>query len=67
MLNSVPPVATAYQLIVAPDVAVALRVTVPGPHLVAGVVPVMVGIGLMVATTAVRTAELQPAEETACA
>jgi hypothetical protein len=41
--REVPPVATAYQLIV-PAEAVAPRVTVPAPHLAAGVVPVMVGI-----------------------
>lgn len=48
--NVVPPVAAAYQLIV-PALAVALRVTVPVPHLSAGVVPVIVGTGLTVTAT----------------
>ena len=39
-----PPVAAAYQLMVPAD-AVAARSTVPVPHLDAGVVPVMVGMG----------------------
>ena len=54
-----PPVAAAYQLIVPAD-AVAPRVTVPVPHVLPGVVPVMVGTGLTVATTAVRAAVVQP-------
>ena len=41
--RGVPPVAAAYQLSV-PTVAVAPRISVPGPVLVAGVVPVIVGI-----------------------
>jgi len=48
--NEVPPVAAAYQLMV-PALAVALRVTVPVPHLEAGVVPVIVGTGLTVTAT----------------
>ena len=45
-----PPVDPAYQLIV-PAEAVALNVTVPGPHTEPGIVPVMVGIALTVART----------------
>ena len=55
----VPPVAAAYQFIV-PAEAVAPRVTVPVPHVLPGVVPVIVGIGLIVATTAVLVAVVQP-------
>ena len=55
-----PPVAAAHQLMV-PALAVAPRVTVPGPQLLPGVVPVIVGIGLIVAVTAVRVAVVQPA------
>lgn len=40
-----PPVRSAYQLII-PALAVALRDTDPIPHLEAGVVEVIVGIGL---------------------
>ena len=57
--SDTPPVAAAYQLIT-PALAVAPRVTVPGPQLLPGVVPVIVGIGLMVAVTAVRVAVVQP-------
>ncbi len=42
-----PPVADAYQLMVPAD-AVAPKVTVPASHLAAGVVPAMVGMGLIV-------------------
>ena len=56
----VPPVAVAYQLIV-PAEAVAPRVTVPVPHTLPGVVPVIVGTGLIVATTAVLVAVVHPA------
>ena len=55
----VPPVAAAYQFIV-PAEAVAPRVTVPVPQVLPGVVPVIVGIGLIVATTAVLVAVVQP-------
>ena len=55
-----PPVEAAYQFNV-PALAVAPSVTVPGPHLVPGVVPVMVGMAVTVATTAVLGVELQPA------
>ena len=55
----VPPVEAAYQFIV-PAEAVAPRVTVPAPHVLPGVVPVIVGIGLMVATTAVLVEVVQP-------
>ena len=55
-----PPEDAAYQLIV-PAEAVAPRVTVPVPHLEAGVVPVMVGIAVTVTVTDVRVALTQPA------
>ena len=42
-----PPVAAAYQLIIPAD-DVAPKVTVPGPQIVPGVVPVIVGIALTV-------------------
>ena len=58
--SETPPVAAAYQLII-PALAVAPRVTVPGPQLLPGVVPVIVGIVLIVAVTAVRVAVVQPA------
>lgn len=48
-----PPVSAENQLSV-PALAVASKVTVPGPHLFPGVVPVMVGIGITVASTANR-------------
>ena len=54
-----PPVAAAYQLMVPAEV-VAPRVTIPVPQMLAGVVPVMVGIVFTVATTAVRVAVVQP-------
>ena len=43
--SEVPPVEAAYQLIV-PALAVAARVTVPGPQLDPGVVPVIEGTEL---------------------
>ncbi len=54
-----PPVDAAYQLIV-PALAVAPNVTVPVPHLDAGVVAVMVGAVLIVAVTLVLVAVVQP-------
>ena len=57
MNNAVPPVAFAYQLIV-PELAEACKVTLPFPHLEAGVVPVNIGKGVTVATTALL-AEVQ--------
>jgi len=57
--SEVPPVEAAYQLIV-PALAVAPSITVPVPHLDPGVVPVIVGIALTVAITAVRVAVVQP-------
>ena len=57
--SDVPPVDTEYQLIV-PALAVAPSVTVPGPHLSPGVVPVIVGMTLTVAITAVLDAVVQP-------
>lgn len=41
--TKVPPVKAEYQSIV-PALAVALKLTVPVPHLEAGVVPVIVGV-----------------------
>ena len=55
----VPPVATAYQLIV-PAEAVASSVTVPVPHTLPGVVEVIVGMVPTVAITAVLAAVVQP-------
>ena len=54
-----PPVAAAYQFIV-PAEAVAPRVTVPVPHTLPGVVPVIVGTALTVAITDVLEAVVQP-------
>jgi hypothetical protein len=54
-----PPVAAAYQLIV-PAEAVAPSVTVPVPHLLPVVMPVIVGAELTVATTAVLVAVVHP-------
>jgi hypothetical protein len=54
-----PPVEAAYQLIVPVD-AVAPNVTVPVPQLLPGVVPVIVGIGFMVARTAVLVPVVHP-------
>jgi hypothetical protein len=56
--NEEPPVDAAYQFNV-PALAVAPSVTVPVPQREAGVVAVMVGVVLTVATTAVL-AEVQP-------
>lgn len=41
-----------------PILAVACKVTLPSPHLLAGVVDVITGISLMVAVTAVLTNEV---------
>ena len=54
-----PPEAAAYQLIVPAD-DVAPRVTVPVPQVLPGVVPVIVGNGVTVATTAVLLVVVQP-------
>lgn len=54
-----PPVNATYQLIV-PELAVAPNVTVPASHLAAGVVPVIVGVGVTVAITAVLLDVVQP-------
>jgi hypothetical protein len=51
--SDVPPEAAAYQEIV-PAEAVAPIVTAPVPQIAAGVVPVIVGAVLIVATTAER-------------
>ena len=56
-----PPDAAAYQFIVAvPELEVAPKITVPGPHRSPGVVVVILGVGVTVATTAVRGEEVQP-------
>ena len=52
VLNDAPPVLALYQLI-APADAVAFSITVPVPHLEAGVVLLTVGIVFTVAKTAV--------------
>ena len=57
--KAVPPVAVANQLMV-PALAAALSVTEAAPHDDAGVTPVMVGIGLMVAVTGVLKLLTQP-------
>ena len=54
-----PPVDAEYQLMVPAD-AVAPRVTVPVPQLLFGVVPVIVGIVLIVANTAVLLPDVHP-------
>ena len=54
-----PPVEPAYQLIV-PALAAAPKVTVPLPHTELGVVPLIVGIVLTVASTPVLVAVVQP-------
>lgn len=57
--SEAPPVEAAYQFIV-PALAVAPNTTVPVPHLEAGVVPVIVGIELTEAITAVRVSVVHP-------
>ncbi len=57
--NDTPPEDAAYQLIV-PALAVAPNTTVPVPHLESGVVPVIVGISLTIAVTAVLDAVVHP-------
>ena len=54
-----PPEDAAYQLIVPAD-DVAPKVTVPVPQVLPGVVPVIVGNGVTVATTAVLVVVVQP-------
>jgi len=54
-----PPEEAAYQLMV-PAEAVALKVTVPVPHRLFGVVPVIVGIAFTVAETAVLDKVVHP-------
>ena len=54
-----PPLEAAYQLMV-PALAEAERPTVPVPHLAAGVVLLIVGMALTVATTAVLELVLLP-------
>jgi hypothetical protein len=58
--SNVPADNASYQEIV-PALAVAPNVKVPVPHLLAGVVPVIVGVVFTVAITAVRGEEVQPA------
>ena len=55
----VPPVGAVYQLMI-PAEEVAPRVTVPVPQTLPGVVPVIVGIGFTVATTAVLEDVVHP-------
>ena len=57
--RDVPPDDAAYQFIV-PALAEAPRVTVPGPHREADVVPVIVGIALTVSMAALVVALLPP-------
>ena len=57
MDKALPPVSDEYQRTVAPELAVALNVTVPLPHLESGVVPAIVGRSFTVANTAVRDDE----------
>ena len=57
--KAIPPLLAANQDKV-PAEAVAPRVKVPGPVLIAGVEAVIVGTVFTVATTAVLTAEVQP-------
>ena len=57
--SDTPPDEAAYQLIIPAD-AVAPNVTVPVPQRDPGVVPVMVGLALMVAVTAVLEAVVHP-------
>jgi hypothetical protein len=59
--SDAPPVEAAYQSIV-PAEAAAPNTTVPIPHREPGVVPVIVGMAFMVATTAVLLAVVQPPE-----
>ena len=59
--RELPPVEPEYQLIVPAD-AVALNVTVPGPHLLAGVVPVITGIARTVMVTEFEVAGLPVAQ-----
>ena len=58
-----PPVDADHQRMVAPELAVALNVTAPLPHLPLGVVPVIVGSTFIVAVTGVRDDEIQPVVE----
>ena len=58
-----PPVEAAYQLIV-PAEAVAPKPTVPVPHRDAGVIPLIVGMALTVAVTAVLVPVVQPVAPT---
>ena len=53
VVNAVPPVEFTYQLIV-PALAVAVKLTVPAPQRLAGVVEVIVGIVFTTTATAVE-------------
>ena len=56
-----PPVDAVYQSMVAvPELEVAPKSTVPGPHRSPGAVLFIFGVVLTVATTSVRGEELQP-------
>ena len=58
VLSDVPPVEVEYQLI--EPVLVAPSITVPVPHREPFVVPVMVGMALIVAVTALLGTVVQP-------
>jgi len=60
VLNDVPPEETLYQATLPPDGAVAVRVTVPVPHLAAPLAEGAEGFGFMVATTFLLAAERHP-------
>ena len=61
-VKGLPPVAALYQSMVSPVPTVAVRVTVPVPHLVKGPAPATGAAGLAVtaAVMAVLVAETQP-------
>lgn len=59
MANEAPPVLAAYQSIV-PALVVAESITGPGPQRLLELAAVIVGMVLMVATTAVLELEAQP-------
>ena len=59
--TALPPLAAANQLMPPSSLSVAVSVTVPVPHRVAGVVEVTVGIALMIAATGTRVIAGQPA------
>ena len=58
--NELPPVDAAYQSMVAPALAVALKTIAPVPHLLFGVVAVIVGAALTVIVPVAFIAVPQP-------